>query len=127
MPCTGMGNKWRYAAGKRRRFGMGEKGKSGTSRRRNEAVSQLRKLAQWRTNDAVKLAYFGEKNLRQIKGLDLAGITELKRHANGAIEMKFIDKVRVFEMIGELLDRQDDRELNRLLDELGTAESGDGQ
>ena len=92
-----------------------------------DMIDQLRKLAEWKNNDAVKLAFFGQKNLRQIKGLDLTGITELKRHGNGAIELKFVDKVRVLDLLSELLDRRDDRELGKLLDELGTAESGDGQ
>lgn len=105
---------------------MGEENRNGVPGQ-EDMIDQLRKLAEWKNNDAVKLAFFGQKNLRQIKGLDLTGITELKRHGNGAIELKFIDKVRILEMINELLDRRGERELGRLLDELGTAESGDGR
>ncbi len=106
---------------------MGEETKKTAPRRSSEPVSHLRKLARWRNNDAVKLAYLSEEQTDQIDGLDLAGVTELKRHGNGSVELKFVDKVRVLDLLGQLLDRRDDRELGRLLDELGTAESGDGQ
>ncbi len=97
------------------------------ARRYSEPVRHLRRLARWKNNDAVKLAWLGEEQTDQIDGLDLTGVTELKRHGNGSVELKFVDKVRVLDLLGQLLDRRDDRELGRLLDELGTAESGDGQ
>lgn len=96
-------------------------------RRRSEPVSQLRRLARWKNNDAVKLAWLSEEQADEISGLDLAGVAELKRHGNGAIELKFVDKVRVLDLLSQLLDRRDDRELGKLLDEFGGPESGDGQ
>ncbi len=106
---------------------MGEETKDKTQRRYSEPVRHLRKLARWKNNDAVRLAYLTEEQADQISGLDLAGVAELKRHGNGAIELKFVDKVRVLDLLSQLLDRRDDRELSSLLNELGAVESGDGQ
>ncbi len=106
---------------------MGEETKKKAPKRYSEPVRHLRKLARWKNNDAVKLAYLSEEQVEQIGGLDLEGVAELKRHGNGSIELKFVDKVRVLDLLSELLDRRDDRELGRLLDEMGSAESGDVQ
>ena len=50
--------------------------------------------------------------------LDLSGVVELKRNANGTFEAKFVDKVRVLTMIRELMEERRDGELEAFLDGL---------
>jgi hypothetical protein len=49
-------------------------------------------------NDAVKLAYLdGEGAAEQIGQLDLSLLSELKRNANGTVEIKLVDQVKALE------------------------------
>ena len=72
--------------------------------RRTEAVRALRRLARGRANDAVKLAYLTEERLEEIDRMDLSALTEFKRHGNGAVEVKFIDRAAILERLLELAD-----------------------
>ena len=72
--------------------------------RRTEAVRALRRLARGRANDAVKLAYLTEERLEEIDRMDLSALTEFKRHGNGAVEVKFVDRAAILERLLELED-----------------------
>ena len=56
--------------------------------------------------------------------LDLSGVVELKRNANGTFEARFVDKVRVLAMLRELMEERRDGELEGLLD--GLCRGSDG-
>lgn len=92
-----------------------------------ELLEELRRLAAWRNNDVVKLAFLDGEAADQVDALDLSGVVELKRNANGTFEAKFVDKVRVLTMIRELMEERRDGELGAFLDGLcrdGEADEG---
>ena len=93
-------------------------------RERRELQACLRRLARWKGNDVVKLAFLEPGDLGEVDGMDLSGVAELKRHANGAFEVKFVDKVKVLDMLRELAEEQGDS-LKDLLQELKQPEDGD--
>lgn len=66
-------------------------------------MQKLEKLAFSRSNDAVKLAFLGEDALERIDGLDLSALTELHRLSNGTVEMKFIDRVKLLELLKDTI------------------------
>ena len=82
-----------------------------------------RKLAKGKNNDVVRLAFLEPGNLEVVDRLDLTGVAEFKRNANGALEVKFVDRVKVLAMLRELLD-QEDGALEAFLDELERPEGG---
>lgn len=84
----------------------------------DELLEELRRLAAWRNNDVVKLAFLDREAADQVDALDLSGVVELKRNANGTFEAKFVDKVRVLTMIRELMEERRDGELEAFLDGL---------
>ena len=91
---------------------------------RQELVARLRKLARWKSNDVVKLAFLEAEDRAQVDKLDLTGVAELKRNANGTFEAKFVDKVRVLAMLRELAEERRDGALEEFLD--GLSRPGDG-
>ena len=99
--------------------------KSARQKARQELVGQLRKLVKWKNNDVVKLAFLEGEEAEQVDGLDLSGVVELRRNANGTFEAKFVDKVRVLAMLRELMERRQDGELREFLDGL-CPETGGG-
>lgn len=68
-----------------------------------KADELLKKLAVSSPNDAVKLLFLGEEDLSLLDSLDLSLISEIKRSPNGAVEMKFVDRLAV---LRELLSLQ---------------------
>ena len=89
-----------------------------------ELLEYLRRLAEWKNNDVVKLAFLEPEDAGRVDELDLSGVVELKRNANGTFEAKFVDKVRVLTMIRELMEQRRDGELGEFLD--GLYGPGDG-
>ena len=90
-----------------------------------ELLQSLRRLAEWKNNDVVKLAFLETEDADRVDQLDLTGVVELKRNANGTFEAKFVDKVRVLAMLRELMDERRDGELGAFLDGLYRTEDGD--
>ncbi len=93
-------------------------GKNSGQLDRQELISYLRRLAKWKNNDVVKLAFLEREQIGQVDRLDLSGVVELRRNANGTFEAKFVDKVRVLAMLRELLDQRRDDQLEGFLDSL---------
>lgn len=77
-------------------------------RHREELLKRLRKLADRPVNDAVKLAFLTAETADQTKDLDLSGLAELKRSDKG-VELKFVDQIKVLEMMRELMEQDKDR------------------
>ena len=103
---------------------MSTREKSEEQRIRRELVAYLRKLAKWRNNDVVKLAFLEAEDAEQVDKLDLTGVVELKRNANGTFEARFVDKVRVLAMLRELMEERRDGALENFLDGLSGPEDG---
>lgn len=93
---------------------------------REEMLDRLRRLADRRVNDAVKLAFLREETAGQVDDLDLSGLVELKRSEKG-FEAKFVDQIKVLEMMRDLMERSDTQaaeEFFRALNEMPGAEEG---
>ena len=104
---------------------MGGKRKKPEEMGREELLEYLRRLVEWRNNDVVKLALLGAEDGPGVEELDLSGVVELKRNANGTFAAKFVDKVRVLAMIRELMEERRDGALGEFLDGLYGPEDGD--
>ncbi len=91
---------------------------------REELLAYLKQLAEWKNNDVVKLAFLDTEDADKVDELDLTGVVELKRNANGTFEAKFVDKVRVLGMLRELMEERRDGALGDFLD--GLRGPGDG-
>ena len=103
---------------------MSKQDRSEEQKIRRELIAYLRKLAKWKNNDVVKLAFLEPEEVDRVDQLDLTGVVELKRNANGTFEAKFVDKVRVLAMLRELMEERRDGKLEDFLD--GLSGSGDG-
>ena len=104
---------------------MGTRKKSEERRVRQELVDELRRLAKWKNNDVVKLAFLNGEDAEGVDGLDLSGVVELRRNVNGTFEAKFMDKVRVLAMLRELMEERRDGALEDFLDGLCQRTDGD--
>ena len=120
----GMDNKLRIWDSRLRRVWMSAREKGPEEKIRQELVAYLRKLARWKNNDVVKLAFLEAEDVARVDELDLTGVVELKRNANGTFEARFVDKVRVLSMLRELIEDRRDGELEDFLD--GLYRPGDG-
>ena len=125
MPCTEADNKNGVSSSGARWFGLEHKKKKREELGREELLEYLRQLAEWKNNDVVKLAFLEDEEAERVDALDLSGVVELRRSANGAFEAKFVDKVRVLAMLRELLEERRDGALKDLLDGLYQAPDGD--
>ncbi len=76
---------------------------------------QMLQLTKARVNDAVKLAFLGQEDRNLIDEMDLTALSEFKRAGNGAVEVKFVDRLKTMEKLLELC-REDPGE--RLLRQL---------
>lgn len=77
-----------------------------SGRRMREILRRIEALADGRVNDAVKLAFLNEENLGTLDEMDLSAVAEFKRHTNGAVEVKLVDRLAVLEKLAELVDGQ---------------------
>ncbi len=66
----------------------------------------LLRLADSRANGAAQLAFCGEWTREEIDRLDLTGVVELKRGSNGVFEAKFVDPLRVLDMLRGMESRE---------------------
>ncbi len=66
---------------------------------RKDVTDELIQLALCPLNDAVKLSYLAAPTDAELKALDLRALSEFKRGASGAVELKFIDRQKLFEAL----------------------------
>lgn len=85
--------------------------------RRRELLERLQRLADRRVNDAVKLAFLREETAQELDRLDLSGLVELKRSEKG-FEAKFVDPLRVLEMMQALTQRDSEQEAEAFFEAL---------
>jgi len=84
--------------------------------------NELRKLAQYRSNDVVKLVFLSKEDMDSIDGLDLTGLAELKRGSGGITELKLIDRLQVLELLDRIGQRENESDLGAFLSGLGKGE-----
>lgn len=75
----------------------------------NKTVIQeyLERLIRARPNDAVKLAFLSPEDAGKIGKLDLQLLSELKRGAQGGMEIKLVDRAELIEKLAELQRTQE--------------------
>ena len=78
--------------------------------RREDAVRRLAELAFGRANDAVALALSPERERLDARQLDLSAVSEFKVTEKGAVEIRFLDRIKALEALCLLLERQADEE-----------------
>lgn len=83
--------------------------------KREEILGRMWKLANARAADAVRLACFPEEDWGDLKKLDLDGVTEFKRGANGVIELKFVDRGKLLERLLDAADHSGEEQIDRFL------------
>lgn len=83
-------------------------------------------IAQAAANDPVRLAYLTEEQADEIGKLDLTALTEFKRSANGAVEIKLTDRLEVLEKVMQLLNADGQSQAEQFLQALAQqAQEGD--
>ena len=83
-------------------------------------------IAQAAANDPVRLAYLTEEQADEIDKLDLTALTEFKRSANGAVEIKLTDRLEVLEKVMQLLNADGQSQAEQFLQALAQqAQEGD--
>jgi len=92
--------------------------------KRQEMEKELRRLIRSKNNDAVKLAYLGAEDLQLVDQLDLQGVTEFKRSEKGGFEVKFVDKLKVLELLKQLSQRDEEGALDSFLEGLQDGGAG---
>lgn len=97
---------------------------SNTERQRKEMLSRLRKLADRKVNDAVKLAFLDGESVDKVDELDLSGLVELKKTEKG-FEARFVDQIKVLEMMRDLMDRSDTEAAEEFFQALNGAAGGE--
>ena len=76
--------------------------------KKKDVVSELAQLAFGGCNDAVKLLYMEPDDTAGLDSLDLRHISELKRSATGAVEIKFTSRLELLQMLTGLLENDSD-------------------
>lgn len=93
----------------------------------------LRRLAASSPNDAVRLLFLGEEDISLVGGLDLSLLTEMKRSANGTVEIKLLNRLDIIRELHELEHSRDESlsganfyaALDRAADTLALKSDGD--
>lgn len=93
---------------------------TGAEEQRAEILERLRKLADRRANDAVKLAFLTEGSADRVDELDLSGLVEMKRSEKG-FEAKFVDQLKVLEMMRELTQKDTAKEAEAFFQALNSS------
>ena len=82
---------------------------------REEILGRMWKLANAGAEDAVRMACFPEEEWGDVKKMDLDGVTEFKRGANGVIELKFVDRGKLLERLLDAVDHSGAEQVDRFL------------
>ena len=74
----------------------------------DEVKAGFRRLAFGSTADCVKLLFKDEISDEEIEKLDLFNVSEIKKAKNGAIELKFFDRLKAMEQLSVCENTHDD-------------------
>ena len=69
----------------------------------SDVIRHINNLAFGKANDAVKLAFLEPEQKEEIANLDLRMVSEVKRGANGAVEVKLLNRIALLELLAGLL------------------------
>lgn len=72
----------------------------------DDVMNRIGRLAFGKANDAVKLVFLDPDNRELIDGLDLSMVSEVKRGANGAVEVKLLNRITLLELLASLVEPQ---------------------
>ena len=78
---------------------------------RSRLLKQLEKLARCRVNDAVKLAFLGEREIEEIDQLAIAPLPGFKRSDKGGVEVQLVDRAAILKMLVELSGGGEDQQV----------------
>ena len=82
---------------------------------REQILKRMWALANVKAADAVSMACFPEEQWGEAKKLDLDGLTEFRRGANGVIELKFVDRGKLLERLLDAVDHSGEEQITRFL------------
>lgn len=85
---------------------------------KRDVLRRMLRLADRKNNDSVRLAFLRQEEAGEIQGMDLGVLTELKRHGNGAVEIKLVDRLKVLETLYGMLRDGGDGDINAFLEAL---------
>lgn len=88
---------------------------SGKQKREKAIFQKLLRLADRKSNDAVRLAFLDKKDAEEIHKMELGALTGLKQHANGAMEIKLVDRLAVYDRLIALAKQGGSEELEAFL------------
>ncbi len=74
---------------------------------KDAVLREMLAMATRPVNDALRLAFLPQEREGEIKKLDLGGLTEFRRNANGTVEIKFTDRLAVLEALLRRLEEAD--------------------
>lgn len=104
---------------------------------RRRVLEKACELACGKINDAVKLAYLSEEDLSVLDSLDLSALSGIHRAANGGVELKMTDRLKLIEMILSATEPEPDGSksgaaeligaLNRAAEKLASGGAADGR
>ncbi|MBQ9857929.1 MAG: hypothetical protein IJO77_02900, partial [Oscillospiraceae bacterium] len=92
--------------------------------RKKDVIKRLGEIALGRSNDPVKLAFTNPDRL-DIDSLDLTMLSELRRAANGSVEIKLFNRLDALKIMMEALRDEPGNEALEFLQTLCSAEAGD--
>ncbi len=81
---------------------MGNGPNGGKERAAQTAAEGFRRIAFGDVKDAVKLLFFKNPTGRSVHDLDLFSISEIRRGKDGAVELKFFDRMEALRALAEL-------------------------
>lgn len=94
---------------------------------RESVLKKLEQLAFGRANDAVKLALADAETVQaDTDSLDLTLLSEVRRGANGGIEIRLVDRLAVIRLLLETLGDGGETEAERFLAVLAQAGTAPG-
>ena len=73
----------------------------------DDVRSRIGKLAFGKANDAVKLVFLDPENQGLIDRLDLSMVSEVKRGANGSVEVKLLNRIALLELLASLTEARE--------------------
>ena len=82
---------------------------------REDILELMWKLANARVEDAVRLDCWQDEEPWRMEKLELVGLTEFKRGANGVIELKFTDRARLLELLLDAAEHSGQEQVDRFL------------
>ena len=70
--------------------------------KRQTAIEGFRRIAFGDVRDAVKLLFYKSPTGRQVQHLDLFSVAEIRKGKDGALELKFFDRMEALRALAQL-------------------------